>query len=59
MSERPPIVASRRYRDRAEECRVQAQLFRDPKARAQMLQLAADYERKARQVEAFEKTKEE
>ena len=50
----PPIPASQRYRARAEECRLKAQSFRDPKARAQMLQLAADYDRKAVQAETFE-----
>jgi hypothetical protein len=54
MSERPPIPANQIYRARAEECRLKAQSFRDPKARTQMLQLAADYERKAVQAEAFE-----
>jgi len=50
----PPIPASQRYRTRAEECRLKAQSFRDEKARTQMLQLAADYDRKAVQAEAFE-----
>jgi hypothetical protein len=54
MSDRAPLPASQRYRVRAEECRIQAESFRDPKARTQMLQLAADYERKAVQAEAFE-----
>jgi hypothetical protein len=54
MSDRAPLPASQRYRARAEECRIQAESFRDPKARTQMLQLAADYERKAVQAEAFE-----
>ena len=49
-----PIPASQRYRARAEECRLKAQSFRDPKARAQMLQLAADYDRKAVQAEGLE-----
>jgi len=48
------IPASVRYRAHAEECRLQAQTFRDKNAQAQMLQLAADYERKAVQAEAFE-----
>jgi len=38
----------------AKEVRRQAQSFRDPKARTRMLQIAADYDRKARQAEAFE-----
>jgi hypothetical protein len=41
-------------RARAKEVRRQAQSFRDPKARTRMLQIAADYDRKARQAEAFE-----
>ena len=54
MSDRAPLPASQRYRARAEECRTQAASFRDPKARTQMLQLAADYERKAVRAEVFE-----
>jgi hypothetical protein len=50
----PPIPASQRYRARAEECRLKAQSFRNEKARTQMLQLAADYDRKASQAEAIE-----
>lgn len=49
-----PILASQRYRARAEECRLKAQSFRNEKARTQMFQLAADYDRKAVQAEAFE-----
>ena len=49
-----PIPASRRYRARADECRLKALSFRNEKARTQMLQLAADYDRKAVQAEAFE-----
>jgi hypothetical protein len=45
---------SQQYRARAEECRTKAQMFRDPKARARMLDLAAEYERKAKQAEASE-----
>ena len=48
------IPASVRYRAHAEECRLQAQTFRDKKAQALMFQLAADYDRKAVQAEAFE-----
>jgi len=48
------IPASQRYRARAEECRVNARSFRDDNARTRMLQLAADYERKALQAEVFE-----
>ena len=54
MSERAPTSASQRYRTHAEECRNKAHSYRDPKARTQMLQLAADYDRKAEQVEAIE-----
>jgi hypothetical protein len=32
----------------------EGQMFRDPKARARMLDLAAEYERKAKQAEASE-----
>jgi hypothetical protein len=53
MSERKPIPASEGYRARAKECRAKAQTFRDQKARTQMLQLAADYERKALQAEEY------
>jgi hypothetical protein len=45
------------YRARAEECRTKAQMFRDPKARARMLDLASEYERKANQAEALESQK--
>jgi len=44
---------NQRYRARADECRAKAQLFRDPKARAQMLQIAADNDRKAVQANEF------
>jgi hypothetical protein len=54
MSERAPIPASQRYRALAEECRTKAKSFRDQKARTRMLQLAADYDRKALQAEASE-----
>jgi hypothetical protein len=54
MSARAPIPASQKYCACAKECRRQAQSFRDTKARTRMLQIAADYERKARQAEAFE-----
>ena len=45
---------SQQYRARAEQCRTKAQMFRDLKARARMLELAAEYERKAKQAEASE-----
>ena len=51
------MPASHRYRARAEECRVHALSFRDDNARTEMLHLAADYERKAIQAEAFELVK--
>lgn len=54
MPERSLLAASQRYRARAEECRLRAQSLRDPRIRAQMLRLAADYESKAMQAEAFE-----
>ena len=54
MSERAPLSAGQKYRECAKECRRQAQSFRDAKARTRMLQIAADYEHKARQAEAFE-----
>ena len=54
MSERTPIPSSQRYRARAEQCRIQAEPFRDPKARTQMLQLGAECDRKAAQAEEIE-----
>jgi hypothetical protein len=45
-------TVSQQYRTRAIECRTKAQTFRDPKARARMLEVAAEYERKADQAEA-------
>jgi hypothetical protein len=55
MSERDALPpASQKYRACAKECRRQAQSFRDPKARNRILQIAADYERKARLAKAFE-----
>ena len=48
------ISPSERYRACAEECRRQAQTFREKKAQAQMFRLAADYERRAMQAETFE-----
>jgi len=48
------LPVSRQYYARADECRAQAELFRDPKARAQVLQLAASYDCKARLAEKFE-----
>lgn len=54
MSERTLPPECERYRALAEQCRAKARSFRDEKARTQMLQLAADYERKARQAETSE-----
>jgi hypothetical protein len=51
---KPDEPLSQEYRRRAEECRSKAQTFRDPKARARMLDVAAEYERKSRQAEALE-----
>jgi pyruvate-formate lyase len=48
------LRASDRHRARAEVYRLQAETFRDPKARAQMLQLAAICDREAIQAEQFE-----
>jgi hypothetical protein len=45
------LPESQRYRTQAEEFRFQAETFRDPKAQAQMRQLAAVYDRKATQAE--------
>ena len=47
---------SERCRVLADECRLKARSFRNDKARIQMLQLAADYERKARAAEALEES---
>lgn len=48
------LPVSRQYSARADECRTQAESFRDPKARAQVLQLAASYDCKARLAGKFE-----
>ena len=45
------LPASEQYRAQAEEYRFQAETFRDPKAQAQALHLAAIYDRKAMQAE--------
>ena len=52
MSQPKPLSVSERYRALAEKCRVKARSFRNAKPRTQMLQLAAEYERKASQAEA-------
>jgi hypothetical protein len=49
-----PLRASEQYRERAEVYRLQAETFRDPKARAQMLQLAATCDREAIRADEFE-----
>lgn len=49
-----PTSLGQQYRARAEECRTKAQTFRDPKARARMLDVAAEYERKAEQADALD-----
>jgi len=54
MSERETITLSERCRALAQQCRAKAQSFRNEKPRTQMLQLADDYEHKARQAEALE-----
>jgi hypothetical protein len=59
MSERveppaKPVPASQRSRARAQEYRLKAQSFRNEKAHVPMLQLAANYDRKAVQAEASE-----
>jgi len=54
MSERKPLDASQRYRALAEECLKKAQSFRDARARAQMLKLADEYERKAKEAASSE-----
>ena len=51
MSQFKPLLLSEQYRALAEECRVKAQSFRNARPRTQMLQLAAEYERKAFQAE--------
>lgn len=48
------LSLSQRCRALAGECRWKAQAFRNIKPRTQMLQLAADYERKANLAEALE-----
>jgi len=48
------LSVSGHYYARADECRFQAESFRDPKARAQMLQLADSYNSRALLAEKFE-----
>ena len=54
MPEHSPVPAGQKFRERAEECRRLAESYRDPKARTQMLQLAAECDRKAVQAEEIE-----
>jgi len=54
-----PTSFSEQYRARAEECRRKAETFKNTTARARMLDLAAEYERKAREAEAKESQKSE
>ena len=54
MNEQTFIPASERFRACAEECRRRAQTVLNKTAQARMFQLAADYELRAVQVEAFE-----
>jgi hypothetical protein len=53
------IILSEQYRARAEECRLKAETFKNTTARTRMLDLAAEYERKAREAEAKENQKSE
>ena len=48
------LSLSERCRVLADECRLKARSFRNEKPRTQMLQLAADYERKAKAADALE-----
>jgi len=50
----PDEPLSQEYHRFAEECRRKAGTFRDAKARARMLDLAAEYDRKSTQAEALE-----
>jgi hypothetical protein len=54
MSQVGVLTLSERCRALAEECRSKAQSFRNIKPRAQMLQLASDYDRKANLAGALE-----
>ena len=53
------ITLSEQYRARAEECRRKAEMFKNTTARTRMLDLAAEYERKAREAAAKEIQKSE
>ena len=54
MNQRVFISPSERYRACAEACRREAQTFLSKTMQARMFQLAADYERRAVQAEAFD-----
>ena len=48
------VQKSKVFRDRAEECRTMAALFRGEKTRALLLRVAADYDSMADQAAMFE-----
>jgi len=48
------VPVSRLFRDRAEECRTLAELFRAEKTREHLLKVAADYESMADKAAMFE-----
>jgi len=54
MSTNKVLTLSQRCHALAEACRSKARAFQNEKPRAQMFQLAADYERKANLAEALE-----
>jgi hypothetical protein len=54
MPNRAKVPMSRVFRDRAEECRTLADLFRTEKAREHLLKVAADYESMADKAAIFE-----
>jgi len=54
MSKRSRVLFSERCRALAEECRQKALAFHDDQKRRDMLDLAEDYERKARQAAELE-----
>jgi hypothetical protein len=54
MSETETATFSQYYRTRAKECRERGSSLRDPKVRAEMFNLAIDYDLKAKEVEADE-----
>ena len=54
MPNRAKVPMSRVFRDRADECRDLAELFRAEKAREHLLKVAADYESMADKAAIFE-----